>query len=67
MIPKNSPILRSIGFSEGKCEAMVIGDEEHGNIQKGKEKIPPVLLNGDHLRLQLEPILWISPLAALRK
>ena len=35
---RNSPILRSIGFSEGKCETIVIGDEEDMETNQGQEK-----------------------------
>ncbi|XP_070631541.1 zinc finger MYM-type protein 2-like [Bos indicus] len=30
--------LRSIGFSEGKCETIVIGDEEDMETNQGQEK-----------------------------
>ena len=53
---RNSPILRSSGFSEGKCEAMVIGDEEDMETNQGQEKNsssfiewrPPETTTGTH-------------------
>ena len=64
---RNSPILRSIGFSKESVRQLSLVMKKTWKQIKGKRKIPPVLLNGDLLRLQLEPVLWISPLAVFQE